>query len=109
MKKIKNLKYVFCVMTLFVLKMNVAFADVSFNQGQATSDVNNLVAPILAFLFAIATILTATSIGFAYAEWNGKEDEEKNQMPFYKVVKRHVAAFVFLGLSTAILTWFSIS
>lgn len=109
MKKLKNSKYVICVMTLFVLKMNVVSADVSFNQGQATSDVNNLVAPILAFLFAIATVITGASIGFAYAEWNGKEDEEKNQMPFYKIVKRHVAAFVFLGLSTAILAWFSIS
>lgn len=105
----KKLKYIICVMTLFVLKMNVAFADVSFNQGQATSDVNNLVAPISAFIFGIATAVTGLSMAASYISWHAKDEEEREQKPYLKIIKRHIMAFVFFLFSTVILTWFSIS
>ena len=41
--------------------------------------------------------------------WNGKDEEEKEQMPFHKSIKKHVIAFVLFGLLSTILKWFTIS
>lgn len=95
--------------TLFLMNVQSVFAAVGFNEAQAKSDIQNLLNPISNVLLFIALPITAASIGLSYISWNGKDEEEKESMPFTKVVKKHIIAFVMFGLAGAMLKWFSIS
>lgn len=109
-KKInKFIKYIFTSCMILMIKTQVAFADVSFNSGQAKTDIQNLLNPVSNVLLWAALPLTGASIGLEYLSWNGKDEEEKENMPFGKVVKKRVIAFVLFGLTGAMLKWFSIS
>ena len=94
---------------IWMTNMNSVFAEVTFNEGQAKSDLQNLLNPISNVLLFIALPLTLCAIGLSYIGWSGKDEEEKESMPFTKIVKKYVIAFVIFGLSGAILKWFSIS
>lgn len=109
-KKFKNLKksIILCA-GLLAINISKVSANVSFNSGQAKSDLQNLLDPISNFLIFVALPITAVAIGVSYIGWNAKDEEEKESMPFHKVVKKHIIAFVLFGLSGAILKWFSIS
>lgn len=95
------------VMTLMMNVQNVY--AVSFNEEQAKQDIQGLLNPISNVLLFVALPITAASIGLSYISWNGKDEEEKESMPFTKVVKKHIIAFVMFGLAGAMLKWFSIS
>lgn len=106
-KKIKASFYTFMIFTL--IKTSNVIAAVTINQQQAQSDIKNITDPISNILLWAALPLTGLSIGWAYMTWSGKDEEEKEQMPFVKSVKKHLIAFVIFGLSGAALKWFSIS
>lgn len=109
----KKLKKITQSLTLFamvfLMKVQSVSADVGFNQETAKNDLKNLLNPISNVLIFVALPLTLASIGLSYISWNGKDEEEKESMPFTKVVKKHIIAFVIFGLSGAILKWFTIS
>lgn len=107
LKKMKQC-LILCGMVL-MMKVQSVYAAVSFNESKAKADIQNLLNPISNVLLFVALPITAASIGISYISWNGKDEEEKESMPFTKVVKKHIIAFVFFGLSGAMLKWFSIS
>jgi hypothetical protein len=107
LKKTKQ-SIMLCLM-LFMMKVQLVSAAVGFNEAQAKEDIKRLLNPISNVLLFVALPLTGASIGLAYIAWNGKDEEEKESMPFTKVVKKHIIAFVLFGLSGAMLKWFSIS
>lgn len=109
-EKLKKFKTAFAL-GVMILMMNIqnVHAEVGFNEAQAKSDIQNLLNPISNVLLFVALPLTAASIGLSYLSWNGKDEEEKESMPFPKVVKKHIIAFILFGLSGAMLKWFSIS
>lgn len=92
----------------FMMKVENAYA-VTFNEAQAKQDIQGLVDPISNVLLFVALPITLLSIGVSYISWNGKDEEEKESMPFTKVIKKHIIAFVLFGLSGAMLKWFSIT
>lgn len=110
MKKLYKTKLSAITMMIYMLfKQKAVKAAVTFNQGQATSDVKNLLDPISNFMLAIALPVTLVTIGYAWLTWSGKDEAEKEQMPFHKVAKKNIIAFVIVGMTGAILKWFSIS
>lgn len=110
MKKIRKFKVAISTFTICTLiKLNSVSAAVSFNQGQATTDVQALLDPIANVMIGISIPLAICSAGYSYFTWNGKDEEEKEQMPFHKSIKKHVIAFVLFGLLSTILKWFTIS
>lgn len=109
-KKInKFIKYIFTSCMILMINTQVAFADVSFNSGQAKTDLQNILDPISNVLLWLGLPVTAAAITFEYISWNGKDEEEKENMPFGKIVRKRVIAFVLFGLVGAMLKWFSIS
>lgn len=110
MKKIRKFKVAIATFTICTLiKLNSISAAVSFNQGQATTDVKAILDPIANVMIGISVPLAICSAGYSYFTWNGKDEEEKEQMPFHKSIKKHVIAFVLFGLLSTILKWFTIS
>ena len=106
-KKLRSygLSFLFSMMSLTM----VANAKVTFNQSQATTDIKSLTDPISNVLMAAGFGITLVSIGLSFFSYMGKDDEEKQSIPFHKTVKKHVVAFIFLGFAGVILKWFSIS
>lgn len=100
---------IYIILGMIACNFTVVSAKVTFNQSQAQNDVKSLLDPISNFLLFIALPITAVSIGIAYAGWNGKDEQEKENMPFHKVAMKHIVAFVIFGLAGAALKWFSIS
>lgn len=110
MNKFKNIKIAISTFVIFtIFRLNSVSAAVTFNQGQATSDIKGLLDPIANFLIIISLPATICSIIFSYITWTGKDEEEKEQLPFHKTIKKHIIAFVLCGLAGAILKWFTIS
>lgn len=107
MKKIKYKIYILACMML--LSASNISAKVTFNQSQASSDVKSLLDPISNVLMGLGFGATLISVCISYLSYMGKDDGEKENMPFVKTVKKHVVAYVFLGLVGTILKWFSIS
>lgn len=110
MKKTRKFKVAlstFMICTL--IKLNSVSAAVSFNQSQATSDIKALLDPIANVMMIVALPIAICSGGYAYFTWNGKDEEEKEQMPFHKTIKKITIAFVLFGLLGTILKWFTIS
>lgn len=109
-KKIENtIRTIFTSCMLLIINTQLVFADVTFNSAQAKADIQKLLDPISNVLLWAALPITAASIGLEYLSWNGKDEEEKESMPFGKVVKKRVIAFVLFGLTGAMLKWFAIS
>lgn len=104
-----RLKYFLTSMFLFACSVSVASARVTFNQSQATTDIKNLLDPIANVLMGAGFGITIVSIGLSYFSYMGKDEEEKQSMPFHKTVKKHVIAFILLGFAGVALKWFSIS
>lgn len=110
--KDKILKIITTVTTgaiIMVAKLNIAFADVTFNKEKAQSDIDKLCGPVSNFLLISAIPVSLVALGVSYWQWTTKDDEEKEQNPFVKRVKFHVFGFVLYGLSGAMLKWFTIS
>lgn len=116
MKKIQQ-SIMFAAM-LFMMNVQQVFATgttpapsgaVTFNAAQAKTDLTALLNPISNVLIFIALPITIVSIGISYLSWNTKDEEEKESMPFTKIVKKYIIAFIIFGLSGAILKWFTIS
>lgn len=106
-RKFKTSIYTFVI--LILIKTSNVIAAVTVNQTQAQADIKSITDPVSSLLLYAALPITGISIGWAYATWSGKDEEEKEQMPFVKSVKKHIIAFVIFGLSGAALKWFSIS
>lgn len=110
MKKLKkciNATMIFAI--LLYIKITPILADVKFNQSKAKADSNALLDPVSNFLIGIGFGATLVSIGGSYLSYMGKSDDEKEQLPFHKTIKKHVLAFVGLGAIGMILKWFTIS
>ena len=104
-----RLKYILTTMFLFACSVSVASAEVTFNQAKANSDIKTLLDPISNVMMGAGFGITIVSIGWSYITYMGKEQEEKETMPFHKTVKKHVIAFILLGFAGVMLKWFSIS
>ena len=106
-KKLRSygLSFLFAMMSLTM----VANAKVTFNQSQASADIKNLTDPLSYVMMGAGFGITLVSVGLSYFSYMGKDDEEKQSIPFHKTVKKHVVAFIFLGFTGVILKWFSIS
>lgn len=109
-KKLSNkIKYLLStVFILFVYTIQIN-AEVTFNQTQAAADIKSLLDPVSNVLIGAGFGITLISVGLSYFNYMGKDDDEKQSIPFHKTVKKHVFAFILLGFVGVILKWFSIS
>lgn len=94
---------------LFIIRSQSVLATVTFDSEAAKADIKNITDPIANVILISATPMVLASLGLSFMNWNTKDDEEKEQRPFQKIVKIHIIAFIIYGLSGAILKWFSIS
>lgn len=104
-----KIKYIYSTILITLFSTLPVHAEVTFDQSQATADIKALTDPISNVLMAAGFGITLISVGLSYFSYMGKDEEEKQSIPFHKTVKKHVVAFIFLGFTGVILKWFSIS
>jgi len=107
MKKISGkLKQIITSATVFVMLASININAVSFNEGQAKSDLSSIIDPILRVGTWLCFGVAAIAVVFSFITWAMKDTDEREKSPFTKSVTSIVTGLIMVGIGLMAVRWF---
>lgn len=105
MKKINKLKVItFTSLTTFLMNLHRAFAGLNIDTDAINKEFSPIKTSILVLLSGFCISFSMFSLFQDFLSSRMKDEEEREQTPFWKIFKRHVMDLVLLGVGIIIIT-----
>ena len=91
---------------IILSNQSVAYAKWKLDLGVAKPEVQNFCKPFAELMLYASLPITLACAGWSYVTWTGKDEEEKENMPYVKIFKKQLISYGIYLFSTTAFNWF---